>query len=208
MIYSQNNEQDFILAACPGDNGRFLDVGAWSAFDKSNTRALYERGWGGVLVEPSPVPFAGLKAEYGDVDRVTLIQAAVVIDPGLTEIQLYVTADAVSTTEEANYQKWREHAKFDGRIHVPAITLERIFEYYFDAALGSSAEIDFVSLDTEGTSVDLLHRLFALGKRPRCICVEHDERTTEILSVATGIGYACVYASGENLVLVRMVMVR
>ena len=194
-MYSQKDEERFILAACPGTSGRFLDIGSWNAIEMSNTRALFLLGWGGVMVEPSPVPFAGLKAEYGSVERVALINAAVVLDAGLTEIAMHVSDDAISTTEEANFQKWKKAARFDGKIMVPAITLERIYEEHGD--------FDFVSIDTEGTSVDLLHRLFAMEKRPKCIAVEHDERTTEVLAVATGLGYSCTYANGENLVLVR-----
>jgi hypothetical protein len=61
-----------------------------------------------------------------------------------------------------------------------------------------------VSIDTEGSSVPLMHRLLDLGKRPKCIVVEHDELTTEVLLRVTHLGYSCVYASGENLVLVQV----
>lgn len=194
--WSQNAEQDYVLAACRDLAGRFLEIGAWNAFDKSNVRALYEQGWSGVLVEPSPVPFAGLKAEYADDDRVKLIAAAVVTDPNLIQVEMYVTADAVSTTEEAHFQKWREYAAFDRKkLRVPAITLERIFDEHGD--------FDMISIDTEGTSVDLLHRVLELGKRPKCIVVEHDDRVTEAKGAAEDCGYSCVYENGENLVLVR-----
>ena len=73
--------------------------------------------------------------------------------------------------------------------------------YVLDAYM--RAGFDFVNIDTEGTSVEVLHRLFMLGKTPKCICVEHDERTTEAMAAATALGYACTYVNGENLVLVR-----
>jgi hypothetical protein len=37
----------------------------------------------------------------------------------------------------------------------------------------------------------------------RCICVEHDERTTELLKAATKRGYRCTYANGTNLIVVK-----
>ena len=56
-LYSQNNEQTYILEAfAEKSDGRFLDIGAYDAKLLSNTRALYERGWSGVMVEPSPGP--------------------------------------------------------------------------------------------------------------------------------------------------------
>lgn len=60
-MYSQFYEETFILKAvekCEGS--RFLDVGAFHPTDKSNTRALYEAGWSGVMIEPSPVPMRNL----------------------------------------------------------------------------------------------------------------------------------------------------
>jgi FkbM family methyltransferase len=193
--FSQNDEQQHILAACSEATGKLLDIGAWDAFDKSNSRALFEKGWSGVLVEPSPRPFASLQCQYWAEDRVQLIEAAVVINPNLAEVEMYISDDMVSTTESANYEKWKDCARFDGKVKVPAITLERIFEQYGD--------FDFVSLDAEGTSVDLLRRLFEMGKRPKCVCVEHDDRMSEVMEASCPLGYACVYVSGENLVLVR-----
>lgn len=192
VSYSQNNEESAILAACNGV-GRFLDVGAWNATDKSNVRALYERGWSGVLVEPSPDPFAGLKAAYDGDPRITLLNVAVGLEPGM--INMHVTADACSTSDPETYEKWRRIVNFTGVLQVPAITLEDIYERY--------GEFDMVSIDAEGVSVDLLHRLFDMGKSPKCIVVEHDDRTTEALSHATACGYAAVMVNGENIVLVK-----
>lgn len=191
--YSQRNEQEFILAACPGADGRFLDIGAFSAETFSNTRALYERGWSGVLIEPSPGPFRNIAQVYVNAPSVTLINAAVGFHEGVME--MWVTDDATSTLDEATYQKWRGYVNYTGKIEVPVITLEPIFAQH--------GTFDFISIDTEGTSVDLLHRIFALGHRPRCICVEHDSREGEILSEATALGYSCVLHNGENVVLVK-----
>jgi FkbM family methyltransferase len=192
-MYSQNSEEQFILAVL-AQHGRFLDIGAWNAIDKSNTRALYERGWTGVLVEPSPGPFANCLAVYPPGNGVVCVNAAVVIEPG--EINMWLTDDCCSTAHNPTWKKWRDIVNFrPNRVPIKGITLEEIFAAHGD--------FDFVSFDTEGTSVDLAFRLLELGRRPRCICVEHDDRQGEILSRVTALGYVCTYASGENLVLVR-----
>lgn len=194
MRYSQNLEQDHILSACPESLGRFLDIGAWNAIDKSNTRALYERGWTGVLVEPSPGPFAGLQAAYSPGNGIVLVNAAVVLEPG--PISMWVTDDAVSTSDEATWKKWRGIVAFaPQKTQVQGITLEEIFSQY--------GEFEFVNIDAEGRSVDILFRLLALERRPRCICVEHDYRQGEVLSQVASLGYVSTYESGENLVLVK-----
>ena len=68
MKYSQNNEEEVILNYFDGKIGTFLDVGANDGVTLSNTRALAERGWRGVLIEPSPKAFALLKENYKGKD--------------------------------------------------------------------------------------------------------------------------------------------
>ena len=198
--YSQNAEQEAILAAFPyngpiwiGDM-RFLDIGAWHATDKSNTRALFERGWGGVLVEPSPGPFAGLQKEYGDCERITLINAAVCFDGN--PVMMYLSDDALSTSHTETYEKWKPYAQFTPEpVEVPGITIDAIYETH--------GPFDFVSIDAEGVSVDILHHLLALTPLPKCICIEYDDRLPEVLTAATARGYSATYCSGENVVLVK-----
>jgi len=192
--YSQNGEQEHILRACGAAPGRFLEIGAFNPEVFSNTRALYLQGWGGVMIEPSPVPFANLEAAYKGVGSVVLLNVAVTLKPW-DSIRMWITDDAVSTTEEGNYEKWKNCAKFTGKIEVPAVTLEQIYERHGD--------FDFVSIDTEGTSTDLALHLLKMGKLPKCLCVEHDNRLDEIMAAAQPLGYRKEYESGENAVLAR-----
>jgi FkbM family methyltransferase len=191
MNFSQNFEQEHILRACPEPTGRFLDIGAWHATDKSNTRALWERGWSGVMVEPSPGPFAGLLAAYPPGNGIVLVNAAVTLTG--EPVEMWITADAVSTSDPDTWEKWRGIVAYQPeKVLVRGITLESLLV---------DGDPDFVSIDTEGTSELLLRRLWELGQRPLCICVEHDGRPGEIQAACQG--YACVYFSGENIVLVR-----
>ena len=197
--YSQYGEQAAILAAFSGTQQaadachRFLDIGAWNAKDKSNTRALYELGFNGVMIEPSPGPLLSLLAEYGNEPRITLISAAVALEPGL--LPLHITHDAVSTSSEDVFNTWKDTVKFIGKLYVPVITLEQISNQF--------GGFDFINFDAEGLSADLFNRAMDLKWEPRCICVEHDGRTTEVLKRATAHGYRCTYGNETNLVFVR-----
>jgi FkbM family methyltransferase len=192
MNYSQRDEQQSILGVVDTlpDAGRFLDIGAWHARDLSNTRALYERGWSGMLIEPSPEPFLGLLKEYGEDPRVTLICAAVGFERTMT--RFYATADALSTSSEENYAKWKHCGGFYGSFYIPVITIDEILNQF--------GAFDFVNIDAEGTSVDLFHALLATAMRPRCVCVEHDDRIVECSARAQAAGYKPVYVTGENMV--------
>jgi len=189
--YSQQGEQEAILSVV-GTSGRFLDIGAFHPTCFSNTRALYEMGWSGVMVEPSPGPFAALFREYGSDERVTLVNAALGLERKLA--RFWVTDDAVSTTEAAQHEKWREAARFTGEMYVSVITLDDLDLF---------GQFDFVSIDTEGTSVDVMCDLLERGYTPQCICVEFDDRREVAASIAAIHGYRIVLDNGTNLVLAK-----
>lgn len=194
--YSQSGEQIAILAAFKDhDPKRFLDVGAWNAEVFSNTRALYELGWEGVMIEPSPVPMQSLLRAYGKDPRVRLVCAAVGPDNHLAE--LHVTNDALSTTSAHNYLKWSElDGGFYGTMLIPQITWMDIFRRF-------EAGFSFINIDTEGTSVELLKKLLETEVRPRCICFEHDHRHVESFQAFSKAGYRIVLENDDNRVIVR-----
>jgi len=191
--YSQENEQHHILNACPQEYGKFLDLGAWNPFDNSNTRALFERGWSGVMLEPSPGPLANILAEYGSCERVTVYGKAIALTPGT--VSMWISDDGLSTSEKAIFDKWKHLANYrPQKIEVETVTLEELYEKH--------GPFDFVNIDVEGLSVDIFNRLLDLGHRPRCICLEYDERLEEARNKARMVGYAEWQYNGTNIVLV------
>jgi FkbM family methyltransferase len=85
MSYSQFDEEEFILKFFAGFTGRFLDIGAFDGVSMSNTRALLERGWRGMLVEPLARNCVKLQencAVFGD--RAVLVNAGVQAKRGLS----------------------------------------------------------------------------------------------------------------------------
>jgi len=187
--YSQQGEQEHILANTPAV-GRFLDIGSYHAFHFSNVRALYERGWSGVMVEPSPGPFDSLLREYGNDDRVTLVCAAV----GNGDLaSLFTTHDALSTTVKSWYEGLKAQPGYQGGFYgsflAPTVTLLDLMP------LGP---FDFVSIDTEGTSGEIFRDLLSL-RTPRCICVEQ----TQPDLVAMQCGYEVAYQNGTNVIYVK-----
>jgi FkbM family methyltransferase len=198
MSYSQNDEEKHILEIC-GDipNGRFLDIGAYNPKIFSNTRALFERGWGGVLVEPSPGPFLDLLAEYGKCEQIELVCAAVCSGVGL--LRFHASEDAVSTVNDIHYQKWRTRADFVGQFFISTVTATQIFNRF-------GRDFDFINIDIEGhsmeTFLDMIRREPEL--RPKCFCVEHDGSQGEIERRSTTFGYRVRHITSENIILERM----
>ncbi|SRR6266567_8798456 len=223
--YSQFEEQDHILRAFVRLDapGRFLDIGAWDPITFSNTRALVEMGWSGVMIEPSPGPFIEIlrcctkcgsgvdereHERYGERKQKECSKCGGTrygLDPRFTLIlaavglesgfvAISVTDDALSTNDAKNLEVWKELGGFYGNIVVPTITLENISNQW--------GGFHFINIDVEGHSTDLLKRIIQIGWQPTCICVETDGRDQEIISVATA-QYNVVYGNGTNIVLVR-----
>lgn len=194
LRYSQGLEQDFILAACP-KTGRFLDIGAWNATDKSNTRALFELGWSGVMIEPSPGPMRELLRAYGNEPRIQLVSAAVGTFEQTTIARMHISDDAVSTTQPKEFEKWKKDAKFEGTLIVPVISVRQIIEYF--------GEFDFISIDTEGTSVDIFEEFLRLGARPASICVEYNDRKAEAIAYAHKCHFGPIHENENNVIFER-----
>ncbi len=196
MSYSQNSEEIHIARIVGDQPGRFLDIGAYNPKLFSNTRALYERGWSGVMVEASPGPFLDLLAEYGKDERIELVCAAVAEARGL--LRFNHSEAGVGTSNDAHYQKWRDRVKWEGRFWTPSILLGDLVHQF-------GRDFDFVNIDVEGDSGSLfLHAMKDHRLRPKCWCVEHDGRQEELTRMALIQGYSQYHINGENVIYSRI----
>ena len=57
--------------------GYCCEFGAWDGIHLSNTRALMQRGWHGLLIEPDPARFSALLKTYGENPRAVCLRAMV-----------------------------------------------------------------------------------------------------------------------------------
>ncbi|CAB4166563.1 fkbM_fam, methyltransferase, FkbM family [uncultured Caudovirales phage] len=195
-MFSQNDEERYILQWTP-PQGRLLDIGAWWPTNLSNTRALIEKGWSGVLVEPSPGPMRVLLGEYGGNDKITLLQAAVTSHG--KRITMQVTDYPVSTSDHKVYSIWQTDplTQYLGPLVVPSLTIANVFEEF--------GRFDFIDIDAEGQSVELVTQLLESSEDllPQCFCVEHDGYAPQIEVAARKRGYTNFHITGENLVAAR-----
>lgn len=192
--YSQFGEQAAIIGNTPAV-GTFLDIGSWDAYAMSNVRALYENGWGGVLVEPHPGHAARLRHAYRYSLAVTVLEMAVSPVPLLTPtVRVALTDDATSTADPATLTKWSGEVEYSGSADVAAVTLPDLW--------ATHGPFQFVSVDAEGWSVPIFNDLLAQCRPlPACVCVEHDGRHTACQRRAERLGYSVVAVNGTNLVL-------
>lgn len=198
-MYSQNDEEKYILEAVGDAQGIFLDIGAWDGKTFSNTAALVDRGWSGVLVEPSPSSFNTLRERYADNPKLQLVHAAVGEHCGLVE-WWDSGGDGVSTTSEKHFRTWDGTAKFNPPYLIGQVTVGCLFDsmqQLYDRKIG------VVSIDTEGTSISILKDLLRYHVSAKVIVVEYDLQDKEIGEFVKTFGFEPTYKSSENLVLVH-----
>lgn len=198
-MYSQYREEEFILKLtehAPDDWRRFLDIGAWEPITFSNTRALYERKWAGVVIDPSPSAVMKQIEAYGEHLQIEIVSLAVGLVAGGygSILPIAVTDDCVSTL--AGDKPLHPTAKYYGRVFVQVVPLSDIL-MRFGMGFG------FVNIDVEGKSVDLFIEALKLNLRPMCYCVEHDDRMAQLCAAATEGGYYLAYSNGVNAVFGR-----
>lgn len=193
--YSQSGEDVFLTKYFRGKtNGRFLDIGAYHPTELSNTRALYDMGWSGVMIEPSPGPFQTLLDAYGNDDRIQLVLAAVGLESGL--LKLHACDGPVTTAFEEERKRWEGEYSYRGAFWIPKITFADIVRQF--------GGFDFINIDAEGLSIELFFHVPLDAMLPSAVCVEHNEqRLVELGNYAQKHHYHQAWISQENAIFVR-----
>ena len=194
--YTQNLEETYILNALKMlPTGRFLDIGAHAGKTFSSTRALAERGWSGVYVEPDP---AVLPALYENIkqfgDKVEVVPAAIGKENG--RMPFYSSrGDMVGSLVKSHVDKWSDIRPFD-MAEVDVVTIDTL-------GRTKGTHFDFINLDVEGLNWDVFMQFNWNVWKPKCVCIEYDDKIDEIARILQTNGYEIVYASPENLVGVK-----
>lgn len=200
-MHSQNNEEQVILDYFKDFTGAFIDIGANDGKTFSNTRALAERGWKGVLVEPSPKAFEKLKSLYDGHKGFYLYPFAVTDHNGKKMLQesgsLCSAADVglVSTFHD------HEKARFSKSVGYTPVEVKSFRWKTFLNRLRIK-DFDMVSMDCEGDELNILPEMDL--SKVRLIVIEWNgkpELKTEYEKYLDG--FNLVYTSAENLIYSR-----
>lgn len=186
--YSQDNEQDVILEHFGNRVGRFLDIGAADGVHFSNTRALAERGWGGVLVEPSPRQFLELFKLYKDVRGIELFNGALTRD-GQIATFYYSPDTVVNTVNPLVHEQWSRSFAYS-RWKIPTCRV-------YDFLIAYPGPYDFISVDAEGESWGIANECI-LHMKPSLACIEHDSDRARYEFIMAG--YEKVLENGNNTI--------
>lgn len=167
------------------ETGRFLDIGAADGVTFSNTKSLADRGWGGVCVEPAAWAFDQLLKNMPD--RITCVNALLGEYTGL--VPFHYSNDLVSTTDPVFRARWEGTVDFH-QVYAMQLSVDELMKHF-------PPPYDFVSLDTEGTSLYLLELLKPYLDGTKMIVAEDDGHHVEVA------GFKQVAKTTNNVVLER-----
>ncbi len=157
-------------------NGFFLDVGSGHGTIGSNTKALEERGWSGICVDPFPTHMEG---------RTCAMVTEVVSSVSGQRVKFHTHAGLGGIADTLG--KWKEEASKSPAVELTTVTLAEILE-----RAKAPAFIHFLSLDIEGAELDALRGIPLDKYRFGAMAIEHNEeepKRTDILKFLEGYGY-------------------
>lgn len=198
-MYSQKDEEKYILAYFKNYTGRFLDVGAYDGVTYSNTRALFKLGWKGVCVEPAPTIVPKLEKLYQHEERVLVFPIAIREsgEVGYKEIFYESPDDAYSSFDKNHVVFWMGKGITFKELEVEAYTYDILFDQV-------GTDFDFINIDVEGLSLRALLTLpFKRLSNLRCVCVEHDNKLTECMQHFLIHGFGKFVCAGDNLIAMK-----
>jgi len=160
---SQFNEEQIISDFFGDFVGHFVDVGASSGVALSNTFALGQKGWRGLLVEASPIHFQNLVANYTHRGYFKLLLAALWYERKIMPFNLNPTWYSSLIHKD-------EPGLYAGQYYVPTVIAEDL--------KAIQPECDFLSVDIEGVDIHVFPSLMAAYPECRLVCVEHGNNAT------------------------------
>lgn len=201
MSYTQNDEERVILDYFKGYVGTFADLGANDGITFSNTRALAERGWKGVLIDADPEAFAKLEKLYLEYKGLYTYNYAISDYNGKKILQksssLLKNGDTglVSTFNASEMERFKS---------VVSYTPIEVQCYTWRTALNrwSIRSFDFITLDIEGDELRVLPSIDLT--ETKCICIEFNGREDLKKQYEQYLeGFKLIYTSAENLIYAR-----
>jgi len=209
-MYSQNNEDDNLIKILPKE-GVLIEIGAFDGKIASNSLLLIERGWRAFLVEPSPIAFSKIVTLHGNNKNVDLLNCAIL--PNSEEeknkfkiIKFYESEMSLISTTSKEFSE-NDYVKEGNRWNNPPykkilttgieidVILERVVEKW--------NRIDFLSIDAEGISSDIVMSIDFNRYNIKCLCVEVGKNIEKEHSYLQNFGYKIVQRTHENLILLK-----
>lgn len=163
--------------------GFFVDVGANDPKQFSQTWELEQNGWTGILIEPQPNLADQLRSERKA--KVYAVACSAAKNSG-TSMPLHIAGPLSSL--RIGWTKWS-----DGILMVPVYSLDHIL-----TESKAPVPIDFLSIDVEGHTCEVLDGVDLSHWRPRLILVEDHVMDLRVHRRMIAAGYRWIRRTGLN----------
>ena len=164
--------------------GYFVEFGATNGVDLSNTHLLeIEFGWTGILAEPATSWFPALIQNR----KCHIDHRAVWNQSGKTLLFNEPLGAQLATIDSYSEYDFHSASRIEGKKYqVQSITLEDLLDSY-----GAPKDIDFLSIDTEGSELDILQSFPFDRYKFKIIVCEHNfsKNRSQINCLLLGHGY-------------------
>jgi len=161
-------------------DGYFLDVGSGEGTNLSNSKALEERGWKGICIDPFPTNMEG---------RTCQVFKEVVWSVAGHKVQFHTQQDLGGIADTLG--KWKKEASAAPVVEFSTSTLASILE-----RAKAPTEIAFMSLDIEGAELEALRGLPFDKYRFGAMAIEHNDeepKRSDIVKFLAERGYERVH---------------
>jgi FkbM family methyltransferase len=150
--YSQEGEDRIIAKTFSHlQNGFFVDIGAYHPFRFSNTQLLYEIGWHGINVEPTPGAVNAFK-----LSRKRDINLSLAVGEQKTISMFYCFADPALNTFNSRRAETivnSRQSRLIAQYKLPTYRLDEILTEY----LPKNQVIHFMNIDVEGLELSVVN---------------------------------------------------
>ena len=203
--YSSQIGQDYLIDQFifpSRSNGVFVDVGAHDGVSFSNTYFFEsKKAWTGLCIEPNPDVFEQLVKNR----NCKKAQVAIGARNGTTEFTVATGVDmlsGVSSNLNRRHRKRmdREIREVDGSkrvIQIPIVTLQSLLD------LNNIERIDFLTIDTEGSELDVIRGIDFGRTLITCIVLERNYTSGGVLKFLRTKGFIRLMALSHDDIYVH-----
>jgi FkbM family methyltransferase len=202
--FSQNDEEKYVLDFFGNHVGSFLDIGANDGITLSNSYALVQKGWRGVLVEASKKAFDRLVENLGNNTNIVLMPYAIGAENGIVPFyesgELLGQGDValVSSVKKEELERWKPLNMPFTKMDIPMMRFDKLIE-----SAGVS-KFDFITMDIEGAELDVLPQMDFDKMETKMLIVEFNGKQQEKYDeIILPYGFKLIHKNGENLLYTR-----
>ena len=190
--YSQQGE-DIVIDTLLGNkkSGFYVDVWAHDPVRFSNTKRFYDRGWKGINIEPNPLLINKFEKTR---KRDTNLNIGISKKNGRLFFYEFLPSTVSTFSEKEKNRCLKEGFKLQSMSKISVRTLKFVLNKYC-----RSKQIEFLSIDTEGTDLAVLESNNWEKVKPTVICVETN-KNNKIAAYLKERGYQLITDNGINSV--------